>query len=406
MDRINQIRAQFPALEQSVYGKPWIYFDNAATAQKPQSVLSLIDKMNSSVNANIHRAVHKISADATELYEQGRDAVRAYINAAKREEVIFTSGTTASINLVAYSFAARYLKPGDEVLITEGEHHSNLVPWQIVCGRTGALLKFLPVDRNGCWEMDKLDSLLAGGKVKMVAAGQISNVLGVVNPVKELIRKAHDAGAQVLIDGAQGIVHQNVDVQDMGCDYYAFSGHKIYAATGIGILYGREKCLEELPPFLGGGDMVDTVRYSGTTYAQLPLKFEAGTPNFIGAATFKPALDFALEMKDDKIVDYERKIVDYLNQKLGEIEGLVIYGKSAQKIPLFSFTVEGVHHSDLALILDKMGVAVRSGLMCAEPLIDKFGQTGMVRVSLAPYNTLEECDMFLGYLNRGIKMLR
>lgn len=406
MERIREIREQFPALQQQVYGRQLIYFDNAATAQKPQSAISLIDRMNSLVNANIHRAVHKLSSDATQLYEEGRDAVRKFINAEKREEVVFTSGTTAAINLVAYTFAERYLKPGDEILLTEGEHHSNMVPWQIVCMRKGATVKYLPIDENGCWEMDKLDNLLGSGKVRLVSAAHISNVLGVVNPIKELITKAHNYGAMVLIDGAQGVVHDDVDVKSLDCDFYTFSGHKIYAATGIGILYGKEKILDELPPWMGGGDMVDTVTYDKTTYAALPLKFEAGTPNFIGAASFKPALDFAIEMRDGKIVNYEREIVDYLNKNFNLIEGLKTYGISDRKVPLFSFVVEGVHHSDLAQILDKMGIAVRSGLMCAEPLINKYGHTGMIRVSLAPYNTMDECGIFIEALKKGIKMLR
>lgn len=406
MNHIDKIREMFPALQQQVYGKQLIYFDNAATSQRPESVISLINLMNSATNANIHRAVHKLSADATELYEQGREAARIYINAAKREEVIITSGTTASINLVAYTFSEKYLHRGDEVIITEGEHHSNMVPWQIACERKGATLKYLPVDENGQWEMDSLDGLLSSGKVKMVAAAHISNVLGVINPIRQLIDKSHFAGAVVLIDGAQGVVHDRVDVQELDCDFYAFSGHKIYAATGIGILYGKEKILEELPPWMGGGDMVDTVSYGRTTYAHLPLKFEAGTPNFVGAASLSPALKFATDSNNQQVINYQREIVDYLNQKLAAIEGLRLYGNGKNKIPLFSFTIEGVHHSDLALILDKMGIAVRSGLMCAEPIIKKYGQTGMVRVSLAPYNTLQECELFIEDLHRAIKMLR
>ncbi len=406
MNHIDKIREMFPALQQQVYGKQLIYFDNAATSQRPESVISLINLMNSATNANIHRAVHKLSADATELYEQGREAARIYINAAKREEVIITSGTTASINLVAYTFSEKYLHRGDEVIITEGEHHSNMVPWQIACERKGATLKYLPVDENGQWEMDSLDGLLSSGKVKMVAAAHISNVLGVINPIRQLIDKSHFAGAVVLIDGAQGVVHDRVDVQELDCDFYAFSGHKIYAATGIGILYGKEKILEELPPWMGGGDMVDTVSYGRTTYAHLPLKFEAGTPNFVGAASLSPALKFATDSNNQQVINYQREIVDYLNQKLAAIEGLRLYGNGKNKIPLFSFTIEGVHHSDLALILDKMGIAVRSGLMCAEPIIKKYGQTGIVRVSLAPYNTLQECELFIEDLHRAIKMLR
>src|SRR5574344_527295 len=403
---IDEIRGQIPALHQNVYGKPLIYFDNAATSQKPQSVIDLVNMMNSGINANIHRAVHKLSADATELYEEGREAVREYINASAKEEVIFTSGTTASINLIAYTFSERFLKKGDVVVITECEHHSNIVPWQIVCQRKGAIIKVLPVDETGHWRMDELDNILSDGNVKLVAATHASNVLGIINPVEELICKSHRAGAQVLIDGAQGIVHGDVNVLKMDCDYYVFSGHKIYAATGTGILYGKRVLLEELPPWIGGGDMVDTVTFEKTTYAPLPLKFEAGTPNFIAAASYAPALRFAHLIHNEVLIKLEREKIDYLTQKLNQIEGLTLYGVGDGKIPLFSFVVEGAHHSDIAILLDKMGIAVRSGLMCAEPLIKRFGRSGMLRVSLAPYNTIEECEIFIEGLKKALKMLR
>lgn len=405
MRDLSEIRGEFPALEQKVYGKQLVYFDNAATAQKPRSVLELIQRMNGGVNANIHRAVHKLSAEATDLYEGGREAVRKYINAAKREEVVFTSGTTASVNLVANTYGERFLSTGDAVLISECEHHSNIVPWQLLCERKGAELRVLPVDGSGAWRMDLLDNLL-DGRVKIVAATHISNVLGIVNPVEELIAKAHAAGAVVLIDGAQGIVHRQVDVQRLDCDFYAFSGHKIYAATGIGILYGKEDLLEKMPPWMGGGDMVETVTFAKTTYAPLPLKFEAGTPNFIGGATLAPALEFAKEVINDKFAEQEEEKIDYLYKNLKAISGLRLYGDGAEKIPVFSFSIEGAHHEDLALLLDKMGVAVRSGMMCAEPLMSRFGVSGMLRASLAPYNTLEECEIFIAALNRAVAMLR
>lgn len=405
MTKIEKIRKEIPALHQQVYGKQLVYFDNAATAHKPQSVISRINEMNGGINANIHRAVHKLSADATELYEAARNRVQTFINAPKRQEIIFTSGTTASINLVAYSFSEKYLKKGDSIIISESEHHSNIVPWQMACERKGASLKILPVDENGVWEMDKFDALL-DESVKMVAVAHISNVLGIFNPIKELIQKAHRAGAQVLIDGAQGIVHADVDVQDIDCDYYVFSGHKIYAATGIGVLYSKEKHLEELPPWMGGGDMVETVSFQKTTYAELPLKFEAGTPNFIGASSFTPAIDFAEMIKDSEFANNEGKMTSYLNEHLNKIEGLTLYGKAEHKAPVFSFAIEGIHHSDLAAILDKMGIAVRSGMMCAEPLMKRFGQTGMTRASLAPYNTLEECEIFTKALDKAVLMLR
>ena len=361
--------------------------------------------MNGGINANIHRAVHKLSAEATDLYEGGREAVRQYINAARREEVIMTSGTTASINLVANTYGERFLSKGDVVLVSECEHHSNIVPWQLLCERKGAELRVLPVDENGQWRMDMLDGLL-DERVKIVSATHISNVLGLVNPVEDLIARAHAAGAVVLIDGAQGIVHQRVDVQKLDCDFYVFSGHKIYAATGIGILYGKEALLEKMPPWMGGGDMVGTVTFAKTTYAPLPLKFEAGTPNFIGGATLAPALQFASELMSDKYIEEEREKIDYLNNNLQAIDGLRLYGVGENKIPVFSFAIEGAHHEDLALLLDKMGVAVRSGMMCAEPLMERFGQSGMLRASLAPYNTLEECKFFMTALHRAVNMLR
>ncbi len=405
MGDFSGIRGQFPALEQKVYGKQLVYFDNAATAQKPRAVLDLIQRMNGGINANIHRAVHKLSAEATDLYEGGREAVRQYINAARREEVIMTSGTTASINLVANTYGERFLSKGDVVLVSECEHHSNIVPWQLLCERKGAELRVLPVDENGQWRMDMLDGLL-DERVKIVSATHISNVLGLVNPVEDLIARAHAAGAVVLIDGAQGIVHQRVDVQKLDCDFYVFSGHKIYAATGIGVLYGKEALLEKMPPWMGGGDMVGTVTFAKTTYAPLPLKFEAGTPNFIGGATLAPALQFAQELMSDKYIEEEREKIDYLNNNLQAIDGLRLYGVGENKIPVFSFSIEGAHHEDLALLLDKMGVAVRSGMMCAEPLMERFGQSGMLRASLAPYNTLEECKFFMTALHRAVNMLR
>lgn len=405
MRDLSEIRGEFPALEQKVYGKQLVYFDNAATAQKPRAVLDLIQKMNGGVNANIHRAVHKLSAEATDLYEGGREAVRQYINAAKREEVILTSGTTASINLVANTYGEHFLCEGDAVLVSESEHHSNIVPWQMLCERKGAELRVLPVDENGAWRMDLLPGLL-DERVKIIAAAHISNVLGLVNPVEELIRRGHEAGSVVLIDGAQGIVHQRVDVKALDCDFYVFSGHKIYAATGIGVLYGKEELLEKMPPWMGGGDMVGTVTFGKTTYAPLPLKFEAGTPNFIGGATLAPALEFAKEVMSDNYIEEEREKIDYLYQNLKAIDGLRLYGEGPNKIPVFSFSIEGIHHEDMALLLDKMGVAVRSGMMCAEPLMTRFGVTGMLRASLATYNTLQECEIFIAALNRAVSMLR
>ena len=403
---IENIRNQFPFLTNKVSGKELIYFDSAATSQRPQSVISAINEWNSFANANVHRAVHHLSACATDNYESGREAIRKFVNASKREEIIFTSGTTASINLLANTIGGVLLKEGEAVLITEAEHHSNIVPWQILTQRIGAKLIYLPVDESGQWDMEQLDTLFESENIKFVSAAHISNVLGLVNPIERLIQTAHKYGAKVHIDGAQGIVHQEVDVKKIDCDFYSFSGHKIYAATGIGVLYGKESLLDILPPWMAGGDMVDTVTFYKTTYAKLPLKFEAGTPNFIGGATFTPALEFARSVRCHQVEQNEIMMKEFLIKELTSIEGLEIYGIGENKSPVYSFSIDGIHHSDIAMLLDQMGIAVRSGLMCAEPLINKFGKTGLVRVSLAPYNTLQECEIFIDALNRAIRMLR
>lgn len=405
---INDIRAMFPALSRKVYGKDLVYFDNAATSQRVQSVLDEWNRISAESNANIHRAVHRLADEATQAYEHARDAVKNFLNAQEREEIIFTSGTTASINLVAYSFGEAFVGEGDEVIVTEAEHHSNIVPWQLMCKRKGAVLKVLPVDDNGYLKVGMLDDLISE-KTRIVACTHISNVLGIVNPVKAIIEKCHSKGVPVLIDGAQGIVHSKVDVQDLDCDFYVFSGHKMYAATGTGVLYGKRKWLDAMPPYMGGGEMVGTVTFAQTTYAPLPMKFEAGTQNFASAATMKPAIDFINLLNDNELIKYNDEIRDYLLDVLTSDERIELYGvprgTSEDKIPLFSFTVKGVHHEDLALILDKMGVAVRSGQMCAEPLMDRFGVTGMLRASVAPYNTMEEAQYFVKCLNRAIDML-
>lgn len=409
MNTIEDIRARVPALAQTVYGKPLVYLDNAATAQKPVEVIELLNRMNSGINANVHRAMYKLSDEATNLYEGARERVREFINAPARENIIFTSGATAAINLVASSFCARYLKSGDSVVVTEDSHHSNIVPWQLACERAGAQLKVLHVDDNGEWRMEELDTLL-DERVKIVAAAHISNVLGIINPIEELISKAHALGIPVLIDGAQGIVHSKVDVTALDCDFYAFSAHKVYGETGSGILYGKEALLDAMPPYMGGGDMVGTVTFEKTTYAPLPLKFEAGTPNFIGSAALKPALDFAYEIHNGElgkvVEESEREIVAFMKSAVLDIEGAVLYGNVEKKIPLFSFNVEGCHPGDIAQILDKMGIAVRTGMMCAEPLMSRFGVTSMVRASFAPYNTLDEAKYFISSLKRVVGMLR
>ena len=405
---VNDIRAQFPALSRKVYGKDLVYFDNAATSQRTQSVIDEWNRISSESNANIHRAVHRLADEATQAYEAARDAVKDFLNASGREEIVFTSGTTAAINLVAFCFGEAFITEGDEVIVTEAEHHSNIVPWQMMCQRRRAVLKVLPVDDSGHLMVEKLDGLITE-RTKIMALTHISNVLGIINPVKEIIEKCHAKGVAVLVDGAQGAVHCRVDVQELDCDFYVFSGHKLYAATGTGVLYGKKKWLEAMPPYMGGGEMVGTVTFAKTTYAPLPMKYEAGTQNFASAATLKPALEFIKSLNDNELVKYNDSIRDFLLEALTSDERIRLYGvprgTNEEKIPLFSFTVAGVHHEDLALILDKMGVAVRSGQMCAEPVMDRFGVTGMLRASVAPYNTMEEAEYFIKCLNKAIDML-
>ncbi len=408
MALLNEIRSQFPALSRKVYGKDLVYFDNAATSQRVQSVIDEWNRVCIESNANIHRAVHRLADEATQAYELARDAVKEFINAESREEVVFTSGTTAAVNLVAFSFGEAFIKEGDEVIVTEAEHHSNIVPWQMMCRRKGAVLKVLPVDDSGYLMIEKLDELLTD-RTRILAVTHISNVLGIINPVKEIISKCHSRGIPVLVDGAQGAVHCQVDVQDLDCDFYAFSGHKLYAATGIGVLYGKRKWLDVMPPYMGGGEMVGTVSFAETTYAPLPMKFEAGTQNFASAATMKPAIEFIKLLNNNELINYSDGIRDYLLEYFKSDSRIRLYGvprgTNEDKIPLFSFTVEGVHHEDLALILDKMGIAARSGQMCAEPLMDRYGVNGMLRVSIAPYNTMEEAEYFVKCLNKAIEML-
>jgi cysteine desulfurase/selenocysteine lyase len=403
-----EIRSQFPALGQTVYGKPLVYLDNAATAQRPLSVLEKERLLASSANANIHRAVHKLAVDATEEYEKTRDVVREFLNAGSREEIVFTSGTTMSINLVASCFGEAFIGEGDEVIVSVAEHHSDIVPWQLLCQRKKAILKVLDIDEFGSLRVDTLEKLISQ-RTKIIAISHISNVLGLVNPVSEIVRIAHAHDIPVLVDGAQGSVHEKVDVQAMDCDFYAFSGHKVYGATGTGVLYGKKRWLEAMPPYMGGGEMIETVRFSGTTFAPVPGKFEAGTQNFNAVPTLQEALPLARQFQEDwEVAHNEWAITHYLLDELTANPRIHLFGvpRGTQvKIPLFSFTVEGAHHEDLALILDKMGVAVRSGQMCAEPLMDRCGVTGMLRVSFAPYNTMEEADYFVKCLNRAINML-
>ena len=408
MANINEIRNLFPVLSRKVYGKDLVYLDNAATSQRPQAVIDMWNKISTESNANIHRAVHRLADEATTAYEEARDAVKDFINAYSREEIIFTSGTTASINLVAYCFGEAFIGEGDEVVVTEAEHHSNIVPWQMMCKRRGAVLRVLPVDEYGHLQLEMLDELLSE-RTRIMAVTHISNVLGIINPIKEIVSRCHSRSIPVLVDGAQGIVHCEVDVQDLDCDFYAFSGHKLYAATGTGVLYGKKKWLDQMPPFMGGGEMVGTVTFENTTYAPLPMKFEAGTQNFASTATLNPAIEFAKILRDKELFKISDSITEYISEELRSMGNVRVFGvprgTGEDKIPLFSFVVEGVHHEDLALILDKMGIAVRSGQMCAEPLMNRMGVTGMLRASFAPYNTQEEAEYFIKCLKRAVGML-
>lgn len=408
MISVNEIRQMFPLLSRQIYGKQLIYFDNAATSQRPQSVLDLWNRLSTQSNANIHRGIHRLSEEATAEYENTRDYVRQFLNAQHREEIVFTSGTTASINLVAFSFGEAFVGEGDEVIVSEVEHHSDIVPWQMMCQRKKAVLKVLKVDDSGHLMVDSLNSLITE-RTKIVAVTQISNVLGIVNPIDRIVEICHSKGVPVLVDGAQGIVHHGMDVTKTDCDYYAFSGHKIYAATGVGVLYGKKKWLDKMPPYMGGGEMISTVKFSGTTYAPLPEKFEAGTQNFTGVPTLRPAIEMALMMRDESLTKYCDGVKEYLMEELLKDERITMYGVPSsmeEKIPLFSISVKGAHHEDLALILDKMGIAARSGQMCAEPCMDRFGVTGMLRLSLAPYNTMEEAEYFIKSLDKAVKMLQ
>ncbi len=398
-----EIRSHFSILSRKVYGKDLVYFDNAATSQRPEVVLKQQLTLSQEVNANIHRAVHRLAQEATQEYEATRDYIKDYIGADSREEIVFTSGTTASINLVAFSFGEAFIGKGDEIIVTEAEHHSNIVPWQMLCQRKGAVLKVLPVDEDGYLRIDLLESLITP-KTRLMAVSHLSNVLGLVNPVAKIAQICHSHGVKILVDGAQGVVHQEVNVKNLGADFYAFSGHKIFAATGTGVLYGKKELLDAMPPFMGGGEMIQTVSFEKTTYAPLPAKFEAGTQNINSVPTLKTALEFAKEIGQGELP----ALTEYLLDSFRKDPRIRLFGNprnKEDKAPVFSFAMQGAHHEDLALILDKMGVAVRSGQMCAEPLMDRFGVTGMVRVSLAPYNTMTEAEYFIKCLDRAAKML-
>ena len=402
---INSIRNDFPILGRKVNGKPLIYLDSGATAQKPECVIEAVNRLHREQNANIHRGVHRLSEEATELYEQARERVRTFIGAEQREEVIFTAGATASINTVAYAWGERFLHAGDNIIISEMEHHSNIVPWQLLAERKGAEIRVLPFEDSGRLMVERLDDLL-DEHTRMVAVTQASNTLATRPELRQIIEKAHAAGAHVMVDGCQGVVHGGVDVTSLDCDFYAFSGHKLYGPTGIGVLYGKRELLEQMPPFLCGGDMVDRVSFAKTTYAPLPLKYEAGTANFIGAIGLGEAIEYLRGLDLASIEAYERELTHYAEQQLQQIEGLRIYGTTEDKCSIISFNVEGVHHYDLGMILDKLGIAIRTGQHCAEPVMAHYGITGMCRASIAMYNTREEMDALFKGVERAVRMLR
>jgi cysteine desulfurase/selenocysteine lyase len=400
---INIIRADFPILNQTVNGKPLVYFDNAASSQKPVQVIDAITEYYSTINANIHRGVHTLSQKATDAYEVARETVRAHINATHTHEVLFTSGTTFGINLVANGFTS-FVKAGEQVMISALEHHSNIVPWQMLCERTGADLVVIPMNENGELVLSEFDRLLSD-KVKIVAVNHISNALGTINPIKYIIDKAHQVGAAVLIDGAQSTPHLRPDVQALDCDFYAFSGHKICGPTGTGILYGKDEWLRKLPPYQGGGEMIATVTFAKTTYADLPHKFEAGTPHIEGGIVLGKAIDYLNQIGFENIAAYEQELLAYGTAELSKIEGLKIYGTAKEKASVISFNLEGIHPYDVGVILDKLGIAVRTGHHCTQPIMDYFGIPGTIRASFAFYNTKEEIDSLVAGVKKAQQML-
>ena len=399
------IRGDFPILDSEVNGKPLVYLDSGATAQKPQQVIRCIENLYKRHNANIHRGVHRLSEEATELYEAARNKVQSFIGASAREEIIFTAGATASLNTVAYAWGEKFLHEGDNIIISEMEHHSNIVPWQLIAERKGVEIRVLPFEDDGRLRVECLDELL-DKRTRMVAVTQASNTLGTRPDLRKIIDKAHAVGALVTVDGCQGVVHGGVNVAELDCDFYAFSAHKLYGPTGVGVLYGKREILEAMPPFLCGGDMVDRVSFAKTTYAPLPLKFEAGTANYIDAIALGEAIKY-LEGLDLKAVEeYESALTRYAEQQLQQIDGLKVYGTTEGKCSIVSFNVEGVHHYDIGMILDKLGVAIRTGQHCAEPVMAHYGVTGMCRASIAMYNTREEIDSLCRGVERAVKMLR
>ena len=402
-DYIHDIRADFPILQTKIHNKPLVYFDNAATTQKPKIVIDRIQDYYETKNANIHRGVHHLSQVATQDYENARTRIQKYIGAAKSEEIIFTKGTTDGINLVASSFGA-LLKEGDEILISAMEHHSNIVPWQLLADLKKLKMRVIPIHKDGTLIMDEFDRLLSE-RTKLVSITHISNTLGTINPIENIIRSSHAVGAKVLIDGAQSIQHGDVDVSSLNCDFFVFSGHKIFGPTGIGVLYGKEKLLEEMPPYQGGGDMIKNVSFEKTIFNELPFKFEAGTPNIIGGIALGTAIEYIESIDRKSAFDYEKKLLTYAEQELLKIEGVQVFGTSSEKTSLVSFNVGSIHPFDLGTLLDKQGIAVRTGHHCTQPLMDFYNIPGTIRASFSIYNTVEEVDLFLNALRRAITVL-
>ena len=402
---IESIRKEFPILAREVHGKPLVYFDNGATTQKPQCVLDRIMRSYTLENSNIHRGVHYLSGVATEAHEAARQRVADFIGAHSKDEILFTRGTTESINLVARTLADQICHEGDEIIVTTMEHHSNIVPWQMACERTGAVLRVAPINEHGELILSEFEALL-NERTKIVSVAHVSNVLGTVNPVAEIIRIAHKYGAKVLIDGAQAIAHIPVNVVELDADFYAFSGHKVYAPNGIGVLYGKREILDAMPPFMGGGEMIETVRFEKTTYNKLPYKYEAGTPDYVGSCALATALDYISAIGMKEIAEYEHKLLAYATEKIKDIDGVRIIGEAKEKSGVLSFVVEGVHPYDIGMMLDKLGIAIRTGHHCAEPLVDWYGIPGTARASFAFYNTKEEIDYFISSLKRVLMILK
>ena len=402
---VEKIRAEFPILSREVYGKKLIYLDSAATAQKPRCVVEKMSELLLNDNANIHRGVHLLSEEMTAKYEEAREVVRQFVGAECREEIVFTSGATMSLNLVASSFCERNLHEGDNVVVSHIEHHSNIVPWQLATERKGAELRVIPVADNGALELGTLDTLI-DERTKVVAVTQASNTLGTRPDLAKIIAKAHSVGAVVVVDGCQGVVHGGVDVKALDCDFYAFSGHKLYGPTGIGVLYGKRELLDKMPPYMGGGDMVDKVTFAKTTYAPLPLKFEAGTSNFIGAVGLAEAIKFLMQFSKEEVEQHEKGLLDYATAELQKIDGVRIYGTTEDKSPIISFNVDGCDHYDIGMILDKQGVAVRTGHHCAEPVMARYGTNGVVRASIALYNNKADIDNLVMAVKRAVTMLK